>query len=272
MSSNIACDLLPMTIHSLKMLHTFNAISWDEPVVPLTARQLQAATESHEYALAQDLVLALETDDHLQFHYSVADNETRRIPTVERSLADNHLPPLVLTPVKIEELWIVPRRVAGVLEAACRWLTEEELKACEEAVVNYRPKKTTLSTVERARKLKLERPLLLADPDDDLAEQEKAATAAINCGEDCVRKHGIDQNNKDEQDLFFIPIDASIYAAHMEETACAEKMAVSEQSIRSLIALMASMEWSEKDQVALLDQQTMMPVSSHPSTKYNIHI
>ncbi|KAL1888109.1 hypothetical protein Sste5346_009796 [Sporothrix stenoceras] len=245
------------------MLHTIHAASWDEPVLPLTAQQLQAAADSHDYALAHDLVLALETDDHLQFHYSVADDETSRIPNVERSLADDHLPPLVLLPTKIEELWTVPRRVAGVLEATCRWLTEEELKVCEEAVVSNRLKKAAKSAVERVHKLKLEKPLLLTDPDEDCTELQKAANAAIDCGEDCVRKHGLVQSNNEEQDLFFIPIDASIYAAHIEETVRTEKIAVSEQSIRSLMTLMGSMEWSEKDQAAFLDQQTMMPTLIH---------
>lgn len=243
------------------MIRNSIAILQNEPLVPLDDRQLQAAADSHDYALAHDLVLALETDDHLQYHYGIAADEQHRIPGVERSLADDHLPPLVLPPTKIDELWTVPRRVAGVLEAACRWLDEDELKACEEAVVSKPSGKSTKSPVEMARALKFEKPLLLADPEEDCAELEQTTTAAISCGEDCVRNHGIAARETEEQDLFAIPIDASVYAAHLEETIRTETMVVSEQSIRSLMSLMSSMEWSEKDQVAFFEQQTVAPVS-----------
>lgn len=245
------------------MIRTSSTVSWNEPLAPLTAKQLQAAAESHDYALAHDLVLALETDDHLQYHYGVAANEQRRIPAVERSLADDHLPPLVLPSTKIEELWTVPRRVAGVLEAACRWLEDYELTACEEVVANNQSKKTTRSTTERARTLKIERPLLLTNPDEDCAELQRMAEVAVSCGEDCVRKHGLIQSNKEEQDLFAIPTDASDYAAHLEESIRTETMVVSEHSIRSLMSMMASMEWTDKDQSAFLDQQITIPVR-HP--------
>ena len=253
------------------MIRTSSVVSWNEPLPSLTAKQLQAATESHDYARAHDLVLALETDDHLQYHYGVAADEQCRIPAVERSLADDHLPPLVLPPTKIDELWTVPRRVAGVLEAACRWLEDGELKSCEEAVVSGRSRKTARSKTERARTLKLERPLLLTDPDEDCDELQRMATVAVNCGEDCVRKHGMIRSCKEEQDLFAIPIDASIYAANLEESIRTETMVVSEHSIRSLISLMASMEWTDKDQAAFLDQQMTMPVRPPWSRPENRH-
>ncbi|ERT02485.1 hypothetical protein HMPREF1624_00784 [Sporothrix schenckii ATCC 58251] len=240
------------------MIRADNDVLWNDPLQPLTEKQLQAAADSHEYARANDLVLALETNDHLQYHYGVAADEQRRIPAAERSLADAHLPPLVLQPTKIEELWIVPRRVAGVLEAACRWLAEDELKACEEAVVNNESK-TVRSAAEQARTLKLETPLLLTDPDEDYAELQRITTAALNRGEGCVRNHGMAQSVQEEQELFTVPTHASAYASRLEEGVRTETMAVSELSIRSLVALMASTEWTDQDQAAFLDKQTPIP-------------
>ncbi|KIH88807.1 hypothetical protein SPBR_06543 [Sporothrix brasiliensis 5110] len=240
------------------MLRADNDVLWNDPLQPLTEKQLQAAADSHEYARANDLVLALETNDHLQYHYGVAADEQRRIPAAERSLADDHLPPLVLQPTKIEELWIVPRRVAGVLEAACRWLTEEELKACEVAVVSNESK-TVRSAAEQARTLKLETPLLLTDPDEDYAELQRITTATLNCGEGCARSQGLVQSVQEEQELFTVPAHASAYASRLEEGVRTETMAVSELSIRSLVALMASTEWTDRDQAAFLDKQTPIP-------------
>ncbi|CAK7218138.1 hypothetical protein SBRCBS47491_003405 [Sporothrix bragantina] len=215
------------------MAHTSILASLNEPLLPLTDKQLQAAAESHEYAIDHELFLALDTDDHLQYHHSVAANEERRIPAAERSLAEDHLPPLVLPTTKIEELWTVSRRVADVLEAACRWLDDDELKFCEEAVVNNSAR---LRKARHPTSLKLEPPLLCTDPDADCAELQKLASAAVNCGEKAVD-----------------------YAAQLEESVRTETMAVSEQVINSLVSLMSSMEWTEKDQAAFLEDQLTVP-------------
>ncbi|CAK7212006.1 hypothetical protein SCUCBS95973_001316 [Sporothrix curviconia] len=230
--------------------------SWNEPLVPLTDKQLQAAADSLEYANAHELFLALETDDHLQYHHSVAADEQRRIPAVERSLAENHLPALVIPSTKVDELWTVPRRVASVLETVCRALDDDELKVCEEAVVNDG---VGLAGSRRPAHLKIEPPLLHTDPDADCAELQRCGDAARSCGEECVRQHGISHNTSEEDDLFMIPRDAAEYAAQLEENIRTETMTVSEQAIRSLVSLMSSMEWTEKDQAVFWDEQLTVP-------------
>ena len=231
--------------------------SWSEPLLPLTEKQLQAATESHDYAIAHELFLALETDDHLPYHYRVAADEQRRIPAAERSLAEDYLPPLVIPSSKIDELWTVPRRVAAVLEAACRWLDDDELKACEEAAVS---RKVQLSGSRRPACLKLEMPLLCTDPDTECAELETITTAAVSCGEANVRQHGVLHDAREIEALFTIPTEAYNYSARLEEGLRTETLAVSEHVIRSLVSLMGSMEWTEKDRYVLLNEQLTIPV------------
>ncbi|CAK7206694.1 hypothetical protein SEUCBS139899_009498 [Sporothrix eucalyptigena] len=238
------------------MIRTTSLASYNEPLLPLTDKQLQAAAESHDYALVHELFLALETDEHLQYHYSIAADEQRRIPASERSLADDHLPPLIIPTTKIEEIWTVPRRVAVVLEAACRWLEDDELKACEEAVIDgTRPSRTR----PPLRKLKLERPLLKTDHDEDCAELERQYVASVSCGEDNVRKHRVPLDPVENNVLFAIPKESVDYATDLEQRIRTETMIVSEKSVNTLVSLMSSMEWTDKDQAAFLEEQLAVP-------------
>ncbi|CAK7274695.1 hypothetical protein SEPCBS57363_006294 [Sporothrix epigloea] len=241
------------------MAHISSLASLHEPLVPLAAKQLQAAVESQAYATTHELFLTLKTEDHLQYHHSVAAVEQQRISAVERSLADDHLPQLILPTVQVDELWTLPRRVADALEAACRWLNEDELKAYEEAVISEGGQP---ARVRRYAALKIEAPLLCTDPDADCDELQMICAVAREGVVDVARRHGIHHNTDDESALFTIPKDAVNYAAQLEENVRTEKMIISEEAIRSLVLLMGSMEWTEKDQNNFWDEQLRAPTLS----------
>ncbi|CAK7264023.1 hypothetical protein SEPCBS119000_000788 [Sporothrix epigloea] len=230
--------------------------SLNEPLIPLTAKQLQAADNSQAYAAAHSLFLTLETDDHLQYHHSVAAVERLRISAVERSLADDHLPQLVLPAVQIDELWTLPRRVADVIEAACRWLNEDELKACEEAVLGKGDKPTR---AHRRATLKIEAPLLYTDPDADCDELQRIIAIAKEGVVDVARRYKILYDTVDESALFTIPQDTINYAAQLEESVHTESMVVSEDVFRSLALLMSSTEWTAENQTHFWNEQLRAP-------------
>lgn len=242
------------------MIRASSSASWNAPLPPLSTKQLQAATESHNYAVAHDLVLGFETNEHLLYHHSVVTAEQQRIPAAERSLAEDHLPPLVLPPTTIAEPWVVPQRVAGVLEAACRWLTDDELKACEEAVVGDRKKRVVGGQLGQLATLKLERPLLCSDHDEDYAELQRISAKFADRGEDGVRNHRVPQSSSEEEELFAVPKEASEYAAYLDEKSHTETMVVSEQALQTLVSLMSSMTWTDDDQAAFIDQEITAPV------------
>lgn len=248
------------------MAHINAIASLDEPLVPLTAKQLQAAFESRAYATTHELFLTLKTDDHLQYHHSVAAVEQRRISAVERSLADDHLPQLVLPTVQVDELWTLPRRVADALEAACRWLNEDELNAYKEAVIN---KGCQPARARRRAALKIETPLLYTDPDADCDELQMICAIAQEGVVDVARRYGIHHDTVDEAALFTISEDSVEYAARLKENVHTEKMTISEEAIRSLVLLMGSMEWSEEDRKNFWDEQLRAPVRCAPRATYN---
>ncbi len=253
-------------------MSTSPAAAWPiPPVPPLTDKQIQAVAESRDYALAHDLVLELHTTDHLLYHHGVAATEHRCIPRPEQSLSDGHLPPLIIPqPTTLSEPWSVPQRVAVVLEAACRRLSDIERKAYELAVVESCRAKTAAqlhqtSAQPTSAALKLELPLLCSDHDEDCAELRRAVAALVDSGEARIRQYGVDAaSRKEEQVLFAIPKEAEEYAEALEANIRTETITVSEPAIQTLVSQMESshIAWSDGDRVVFLSQMAAERVVS----------
>ncbi|OAA57088.1 hypothetical protein SPI_07469 [Niveomyces insectorum RCEF 264] len=202
------------------------------------------AMEALAYARENDLFLGFETSDHLGYHHGVAAAEHLRMSRPERSLSHGHLRSLEIPQTSVAEAWTVPRRVAGVIESACRCLTADEQKSLEEKFC-ARPQK---------RNSALERPLLLSDPDEDSAELQRTAISLID-NEEHVRKYNL---SRDVQGVepFAVPEHACELASRLENSFQTEKMTISEQVVRLLVSMMNSMKWTDSDEAALLEQQT----------------
>ena len=216
---------------------------------PLSDKAHIAAAESYDYAIEHGLVLGLLTEEHLEYHHRFAAEEDARIPHSERLLHENHLPRLQIPPVSINEAWTVHQRVASVLEAACRWLSEDELRSYEAAVVEQQ------SAKERSRddkSLKLECPILVSDPTEDFAELRRTV-------DDYADRAGTRLKNQQESieiesALFDIPAMARAYKDRIDTEIQGGTIIVHEQTILWLMAHLDSIEWKQDSMADVLEK------------------
>lgn len=213
-----------------------------------------AAYENWQYARENGLVLSLETAKQLECHRGTAEAVFQSLSPEEKSLSHEHLKLLRIPPVSITEQWSVPSRIAAIIENACGCPSDDRLRQAEDELC-ARP---------RQKSLWMEQPLLPSDHDEDFAELRRTVSDTISSDIIHVRKHCLPVA---EDDGLAIPQQADEFATGIEETTRTETMAVSEQTIRSMVQMINSMKQTDDDQANLVHEQLEYKPVSTPTVK-----